>query len=378
MSTKKPISLSIFFPTYNEEANIEETVSRTVDVVESSPFVDEYEILIIDDGSKDQTREISERLERVYPNVRVIRHATNLGYGAALKSGMAAARMDYVFFTDADLQFDINELQNLLTHVGHYPVVIGYRAPRRDSFMRLVNAWGWNKLNRLLFGLRIRDIDCAFKLFKRSELQKIKLKSKGAMISAETLIRLTRRKVPLKEVPVSHLPRTAGSPTGAKPSVILRAFREMVELYNGDLGLVTQKEALRFMSVGVINTLLDILVYFLLTRNTFFFADHLTIAKFASFMAGTVSSLLLNRSWTFAVQKRISVAEVARFYTTTSLSIVVNVLAMNFLLALGMYDLLALGIVTVFTFGINFTLAKLWVFKKTPEAVNEPHYATSF
>jgi glycosyltransferase involved in cell wall biosynthesis len=377
MSIKKPISLSIFFPTYNEEANIEETVSRTVDVVESSPFVDEYEILIIDDGSKDQTREISERLERAYPHVRVIRHDTNLGYGAALKSGMAAARMDYVFFTDADLQFDINELQNLLTHVGQYPVVIGYRAPRRDSFMRLVNAWGWNKLNRLLFGLRIRDIDCAFKLFKRSELQKIKLKSKGAMISAETLIRLTRRKVPLKEVPVSHLPRTAGSPTGAKPSVILRAFREMVELYNGDLGLVTQKEALRFMSVGVINTLLDICVYFLLTRDTLFFADHLTIAKFTSFMAGTVSSLLLNRSWTFAVQKRISVAEVARFYTTTSLSIVVNVLAMNFLLALGMYDLVALAIVTVFTFGINFTLAKLWVFK-TPEAVNEQHYATSF
>jgi glycosyltransferase involved in cell wall biosynthesis len=373
---KRPISLSVFFPAYNEEANIEETVLRTVDVVESSPYVGDYEIIVVDDGSKDNTLSTAERLAREYPQVQVVKHGKNRGYGAALKSGMEAAHMDYVFFTDADLQFDIAELQNLLTHVGNYPVVIGYRAPRRDSFMRLVNAWGWNKLNRLLFGLRIRDIDCAFKLFKRNELQKIRLRSKGAMISAETLIRLTRRGVPIKEVPVSHLPRTAGSPTGAKPSVILRAFREMVELYSGDLGSATQKEALRFMSVGVINTLLDVCIYFLLTRTVGFFADHLTIAKFASFMVGTVSSLVLNRSWTFAIQKRITAAEVVRFYSMTSLSIIVNVLAMNVLLALGMYDLLALVITTVFTFAINFTLAKLWVFK-TSDAVTEQNYATT-
>ncbi len=372
----KPISLSIFFPAYNEEANIEETVRRTIAVAEESPYIGDYEILVVDDGSRDQTLAIAQKLTAEDPHVRVIEHTQNRGYGAALKSGMAAARMDYVFFTDADLQFDINELQNLLIHLAQYPVVIGYRAPRRDSFMRLVNAWGWNKLNRLLFGLRIRDIDCAFKLFKRTELQKIKLESKGAMISAETLIRLTRRNVPLKEVPVSHLPRTAGSPTGAKPSVILRAFREMIGLYRGELGLVTQKEALRFASVGVINTLLDITLYVFLTRGTLYFADHLTVAKFVSFMAGTVSSLMLNRSWTFGVRTRLTAAEVVRFYTVVSVSIGVNVAMMNALVGFGMYDLAALGITTVTTFGVNFILSKFWVFKQQG-AVPTQEYATS-
>lgn len=371
----KPISLSIFFPAYNEEENIKETVLRTIDVVENSPFVGEYEILVVNDGSRDKTLSIAQELEEQYRTVRVVNHPRNMGYGAALKSGMEEARMDYVFFTDADLQFDIVELQNLLVHLDQYPVVIGYRAPRRDSFMRLVNAWGWNKLNRLLFGLRIRDIDCAFKLFRRKELQAISLKSKGAMISAETLIRLTRRNIPVKEVPVSHLPRYAGSPTGAKPSVILRAFREMIELYRGELGLVTQKEALRFAGVGVVNTLLDVAVYVLLTRGTLFFGDHLTVAKGVSFMAGTVSSLLLNRSWTFGMRSRLTMGEVVRFYTTTSLSIIVNVLIMNTLVGAGMYDLAALGVTTVFTFAVNFTLSKFWVFRQQGTAVQQQGYA---
>jgi glycosyltransferase involved in cell wall biosynthesis len=372
---KKPISLSIFFPAYNEEENIKETVLRTISVVENSPYVGEYEILVVNDGSADKTLQIAQGLAQEYPAVRVINHEQNKGYGAALKSGMAAATKDYVFFTDADLQFDIVELQNLLVHLDQYPVVIGYRAPRRDSFMRLVNAWGWNKLNRLLFGLRIRDIDCAFKLFRRDELQKIRLKSKGAMISAETLIRLTRRNIPLKEVPVSHLPRYAGSPTGAKPSVILRAFREMIELYRGELGLVTQKEALRFMSVGVVNTLLDVAVYVLLTRGTEFFSGHLTLAKGLSFMTGTISSLLLNRSWTFGMSSRLTFGEVVRFYTTTSASIVVNIVMMNVLVGAGMYDLVALAVTTVFTFAVNFTLSKFWVFRQQDTSVQQKGYA---
>ena len=159
-----------------------------------------------------------------------------MGYGSALKTGIKAAKLDYIFFTDADLQFDIIELQNLLVHADSYPVVIGYRAPRQDPAMRLLNARVWNFLNRTLFGLKVRDIDCAFKIFKRTEVQSLTLRSKGAMISAEILIRLSRRKVAIKEVPVSHLPRVAGSPTGAKPAVIARAFGEMVRLYRGELG----------------------------------------------------------------------------------------------------------------------------------------------
>ena len=360
----KPISLSIFFPTYNEALNIRESVERTIDVVTKSPYISEFEILIINDGSKDNTLEVAEQLANEYPHVRVVNHGQNMGYGSALKTGIKEAKLDYIFFTDADLQFDIVELQNLVVHADKYPVVIGYRAPRQDPFMRLLNARVWNMLNRALFGLKVRDIDCAFKLFRRDLVQNLKLRSGGAMISAETLIRLSRRKVAIKEVPVSHLPRVAGSPTGAKPTVIARAFGEMVRLYRGELGLVTQKEALKFMSVGVLNTLLDAAAYVVLTRETSVFSAHLVAAKFFSFLAGTVSSLLINRSWTFGVRSRLSAAEVARFYTMTSLSITLNVAIMNLLVSFGMYDLTALAVTTVFTFAANFTISKVWVFKK--------------
>ncbi|MBI2410061.1 bifunctional glycosyltransferase family 2/GtrA family protein [Candidatus Kaiserbacteria bacterium] len=371
MATKS-ISISVFFPIYNEKENLPSTVAIASNILSESPFVRDFEIILIDDGSSDGSAELADILSKAYKGVRVVRHRQNLGYGAALKTGISAARMEYVFFTDADLQFDIVELNGLLAHASQYPVVIGYRAPRRDPFIRLVNAWGWKTLNRLLFGLGVRDIDCAFKLFERPLIQNLQLHSKGAMISAEALIRLERLHVPIKEVPVSHLPRRLGSPTGAKPKVILRAFKEMIELYRGELGLKTHKEALRFMAVGVINTILDLAVYVVLTRFTPFFATRLVSAKFFSFLAGTISSLLLNRSWTFGVSGRLSVWEVLRFYSTVSLSIAVNVLLMNVLVGAGLYDLAALVITTVVTFIANFTLSKFWVFKNRPPAPSYP------
>lgn len=364
MHLARPISLSIFFPVYNEEENIRATILQTIRVVEASPFIGEYEILIINDGSTDESARIASLMAKIFHQVRLIDHPKNLGYGQALKTGIARSRMDYVFFTDADLQFDIVELQNLLVHLDEYRVVVGYRAPRRDPLMRLLNAWGWNALNRLLFGLKIRDIDCAFKIFRREDVQRLDLQSKSAMISAETLIRLSREGIRIKEVPVSHLPRTAGAPTGAKMSVILRALSEMMRLYRGDLGQNTQKEALRFMSVGVLNTVLDAGAYIVLTRGFEIFAHHLTVAKLLSFLIGTVSSLVLNRTWTFGMQTRLTLGEFTRFYAMTSISIALNVAIMNALVGLGMFDLYALLITTVFTFAANFTLSKFWVFRK--------------
>jgi putative flippase GtrA len=229
--------------------------------------------------------------------------------------------------------------------------------------LRLLNAKGWNLLNRILFGLRVRDIDCAFKIFKRQLVQNLELRAEGAMISAETLIRLKRAGISIKEVPVSHLPRTAGSSTGAKPAVIVRAFREMVALYSGELGLVGNKEVLKFITVGVINTLLDMAVYILLTRTIGVFGAQPTVAKFFSFLFGTVSSLMLNRYWTFGIQTPLTFGEIARFYATVSLSIAVNVSAMFvFVELLHVYDLIALVLTTAITFGINYTLSKFWVF----------------
>jgi putative flippase GtrA len=232
-----------------------------------------------------------------------------------------------------------------------------------------MNAKGWNMLNRLLFGLRITDIDCAFKLFRRDVVQSIPLRSRGAMVSAETLIRLSREGYSIKEIPVSHLPRRAGSPTGAKLSVIGRAFREMVALYGGDLGLVTHKQVLKFITVGTINTALDAGVYLFLTR-LLGFAGQPTAAKFFSFMAGTITSLFINRYWTFGIRTPLSWREIGRFYTTVSASLVLNVSLMYVLVhVFGLYDILALALTTVATFGLSYTLSKTWVFKTSEPAL---------
>ena len=225
----KRLSISIFFPAHNEEANIAKAIEAALSAVQKIDA--DYEIIVVNDGSSDRTGVIAENFAKENSRIRVINHPANLGYGAAVWTGIQASTKEYIFFTDADLQFDMEELSRLTQYVPEYEVVLGYRAKRQDSFMRLLNAYGWNVLNRILFGLKVKDIDCAFKLFKNEIVKILPTESRGAMLSAEILIQLQKKRIKFKEVPVTHLPRTAGSPTGAKPSVIFRAFREMMRVY---------------------------------------------------------------------------------------------------------------------------------------------------
>lgn len=224
-------SLSIFFPAYNEEANIAETIRQADEMAQS--VTNTYETIIVNDGSKDKTQQVVQNTLTQFPKARLITHEQNKGYGEALLTGLRNAQHEWVFFSDSDLQFDLNQIHDLIPFTADHDVVIGYRAPRRDPFMRKVNAWGWKMLNRLLFGLKVKDIDCAYKLFRKTALDPVlpDMKSGGAMISAELLIRLTRNGAKVKELPVRHFPRKAGSPTGAKPSVILRALKELLHIY---------------------------------------------------------------------------------------------------------------------------------------------------
>jgi glycosyltransferase involved in cell wall biosynthesis len=222
--------LSVFFPAHDEAANLEPTVDSAL-IVLKGLALREYEVVIVDDGSTDGTAAIADELAERHANVRVIHHDANRGYGAALKSGLGAARLDWIFYSDSDCQFDLSELALLLPFAEENDAVIGYRANRSEGAVRKVNQFLWTRVVRAVIGLNVRDVDCAFKLLRRSSVEAIgPLASEGAVISAELLVKLQRAGARIKQVPVTHHPRPAGRPSGGSPRVIARAFRELFRL----------------------------------------------------------------------------------------------------------------------------------------------------
>ncbi|MGH8601601.1 MAG: glycosyltransferase family 2 protein [Gammaproteobacteria bacterium] len=224
-------SISVILPCYNEEENIEKTLEQAINNLE--PLFSDWEIIVVDDGSHDETWDIINRVAGENPRVVAVRHPRNQGYGGALRSGIQRARKELVFFCDSDLQFHINEILLLLMWIEQYDIVIGYRRRRRDPFYRNLNAWGWNRLVRLLLGLKVRDIDCAFKLFRSEVFNAIRINAVGAMVNTEILVQATRLGYKLREVPITHFPRLNGRQTGARVQVILKAFKELFRLYRG-------------------------------------------------------------------------------------------------------------------------------------------------
>ena len=220
--------LSYFFPAHDEEANLEELVREAIGALPA--IAEEFEIVIVDDGSHDATPAIADELAARHPGVvRAVHHPTNLGYGAALRTGFAAARHELIAFTDGDRQFrvaDLGRLTERLAAPDAPDVVVGYRLRRADPMLRTVYARLYRLANRLFFGLRIRDVDCACKLFRRAALGGLRVESGGAFFSAELLIKLRAAGRTVVEVGVPHHPRTAGRPTGARPSVVFRAMRD--------------------------------------------------------------------------------------------------------------------------------------------------------
>jgi glycosyltransferase involved in cell wall biosynthesis len=223
-----PPSITVFFPCYNEQDNVAKVTQQALAVLEGLHA--DYEVILVDDGSADATGRIAEQLAADHDRVRVIHHPQNRGYGAALQSGFRAATKELVFFTDGDGQFDLAELLPWLPLMEEYDIVCGYRLNRQDNFVRRMNGWLWTKMTGLIFSLHLRDIDCAFKLFRRSVLAGLKMESTGALISTEILARATRRGCRITQRGVHHYPRTAGKQTGCNPKVILRAFRELWQL----------------------------------------------------------------------------------------------------------------------------------------------------
>ena len=215
-------------PAFNEEANIEGAVAEATSTAER--LFAEHEVLVVDDGSSDATAALVRKIAAEDSRVRAISHGRNRGYGEALRTGFLASRLDYVFFTDADLQFDMDELESFLPYAGTVDVVAGYRINRQDTAVRRAMAYGWNVLVRMLFYVPVRDIDCAFKLFDRRVLTEVDIESVGAMVNTELMVKLGRRGASVVEVGVHHRPRRAGEARGANPHVILTAFREVARM----------------------------------------------------------------------------------------------------------------------------------------------------
>ena len=226
--SRSAISISVFFPCYNEQANVAKVAEQAVGVLEGLEA--DYEIIIVDDGSADGTGRIADEIAAGNDRIRVIHHERNLGYGAALQSGFRAARKELVFYTDGDGQFDLAEMPALLPLMADYDIVSGYRIDRQDNLLRKINGWLWTKVTGLVFSLNIRDIDCAFKLYRRRIFDEITMESTGALIDTEILARAVRKGYTVAQKGVHHYPRTAGRQSGASLRVVLRAFKELWQL----------------------------------------------------------------------------------------------------------------------------------------------------
>ena len=221
--------ISAFFPMFNEEANVGPTALAAVAALED--LASEFEVILVDDGSTDRTAAIGAELSAADPRITVVSHPVNRGYGAALRTGFANARLDLVTFNDGDGQFDLRDLHRLLERIHDHDMVIGYRKQRADRMVRRLTARAWGVLVGILFGVWPRDLDCGFKLFRKEALDALDLRADGAFISTELLAKGRAAGHRIAQVGVSHYPRRHGSSTGNNPRVVLRAFAELISFW---------------------------------------------------------------------------------------------------------------------------------------------------
>jgi glycosyltransferase involved in cell wall biosynthesis len=220
--------VSIVLPCHDEEANVAAAVRMACRA--GTLNANAYEVIVVDDGSHDATNAVATRLAAGDPHVRVVSHDRNRGYGAALRTGIAAARMPWVLLTDADLQFDLVDLAGFVPLAADHDVIAGYRLQRNDPRRRRLAAAAWNRLVDRTLGIGVRDVDCAFKLIRRDLLDELELTSSGAAISAELLVQSRAHGARICELGVRHLPRNAGRQSGLRPRVVVRASAELLRL----------------------------------------------------------------------------------------------------------------------------------------------------
>ncbi len=222
--------LSIFFPFWNEGKNVKKVMEDAISVAKEVSV--NWEIIMVDDGSSDDTKEECRKFSKRFKNIKLVSHTPNRGYGAALRSGLENSKYKYIVFTDGDRQFDFSQVTKFIDEIKNADIVIGYRKQRQDSFIRhilmnLLKVWDY-----VFFRFYFRDIDCGFKMFRKSAVEKISpLRSEGAMVTTEILAKARRKGLRISEVEVNHYPRKFGSQSGANFPVVIRAVLESFILW---------------------------------------------------------------------------------------------------------------------------------------------------
>jgi glycosyltransferase involved in cell wall biosynthesis len=219
-------------PAFNEEDNIGKTLEYVLSILKNLNLK-EYEVIVVNDGSKDKTAELVKEWEKKDSHIRLVNHDKNKGYGEAVKTGFYESKYDYLVFIDSDGQIDFSDINKFLEKIEKADIVVGYRVNRKDNFIRIINGWGWTQLSNVLFGLHIKDVDCGFKLFKKEVIDTIPHieATRGAMINPETLAKAKKAGFKIAEVGVNHHPRTDGKSTGGNLEVIISSFWDLIKFW---------------------------------------------------------------------------------------------------------------------------------------------------
>ncbi|MEJ2567644.1 MAG: glycosyltransferase family 2 protein [candidate division WOR-3 bacterium] len=224
---RKKIGISCVLPAYNEEKNVEKAIKEAIKV-----FVEfglDYEIIVVDDGSEDGTSKLTLDMAKKNKNIRLLKHPTNLGYADALRTGFKSASKNYIFYTDTDNQFDLGDIKKALPLIREADIVIGYRSKKAINIVRKVGSFGYNLLARKLLELDVKDIDCAFKLFRCEVFDKIEIETKDWLVDAEIIAKARKNNMTIKEIEVKHLPRKKGKVT-VKTGDVVKSFKGLLSL----------------------------------------------------------------------------------------------------------------------------------------------------
>lgn len=227
MNNPKLSSVSFFCPAYNDEKNLPNLIPSVFDFLNQNS--EKFEIIIVEDKSPDNTAEVADNIAKKFPNIRVIHHSQNKGYGGALKSGFLNSKYDFIIYTDGDNQYDIKELTPYLNLINDNDILSGYAVKKAVSLARRIQSFVFNLLVRIMFFVNIKDINCSMKVYKRNVLDSLEIKSDSAFIDVEILIKAKRAGFKIAQFPVTHYERTTGAASGSKFSVIIGTIVDMIK-----------------------------------------------------------------------------------------------------------------------------------------------------